>query len=157
MDDLDVDVRVGDDRWSARLDDAEGFCGRVLAVAARDMAISGEVGVLLTADAEMRDLNHRWRGLDKPTDVLSFQGPAKAFPTQPAPLGDIAIGLETAMRDADAMARPVEFHVAHLLVHGFLHLLGYDHIQPEDADRMEPLEIRILAQLGWPDPYGDPH
>jgi len=65
----------------------------------------------------------------------------------------VAVGYETALRDAEAMQRPFEGHISHLLVHGFLHLLGYDHIEAADATIMEPLEAEILAGLGWPDPY----
>jgi probable rRNA maturation factor len=111
------------------------------------------MAVLLTDDAEMRALNQQWRGIDKPTDVLSFPSESPEIPGQPQYLGDVAVGYETALRDAEAMQRPFEGHISHLLVHGFLHLLGYDHIEAADATIMEPLEAEILAGLGWPDPY----
>ena len=113
----------------------------------------GEMAVLLTDDAEMHALNQQWRGIDKPTDVLSFPSESPEIPGQPQYLGDVAVGYETALRDAEAMQRPFEGHISHLLVHGFLHLLGYDHIEAADATIMEPLEAEILAGLGWPDPY----
>ncbi|OYW43676.1 MAG: rRNA maturation RNase YbeY [Rhodobacterales bacterium 12-64-8] len=122
-------------------------------MAAARQGEAGEVAILLTDDAEMRALNKQWRGLDKATDVLSFPGEGPEIPGQPQYLGDIAVGYETARRDADAMRRPFEAHMAHLLIHGFLHLLGYDHIEAEDAKVMEPLEAELLAGLGWPDPY----
>ena len=147
-----LDMRVADDRWQ-KLEDTEGFASHVLAVAAERMGKGGEAAVLLTDDAEMRALNKQWRALNKPTDVLSFPGDGPEIPGQPQYLGDIAIGFETALRDAETMGRAFEGHIAHLLIHGFLHLLGYDHIEPEDAKVMEPLEIEILASLGWPDPY----
>ena len=111
------------------------------------------MAVLLTDDAEMHALNQQWRGIDKPTDVLSFPSESPEIPGQPQYLGDVAVGYETALRDAEAMQRPFEGHISHLLVHGFLHLLGYDHIEAADATIMEPLEAEILAGLGWPDPY----
>lgn len=149
---LSVDLRVADDRWQT-LENAEGFAMHVLAAAAGRMAKGGEVAILLTNDAEMHALNKQWRGLDKPTDVLSFPGEGPEIPGQPQYLGDIAIGYDTALRDAEAMGRSFEAHIAHLLIHGFLHLLGYDHIEPEDAKVMEPLEVEMLASLGWADPY----
>ena len=150
--DISVDIRVADSRWEA-LGDLDAFAARVLAHAAGHMKTGGELSVLLTDDAEMHALNKQWRGLDKPTDVLSFPSDDPEIPGQPQYLGDIAIGYDTALRDAETMKRPFEGHISHLLIHGFLHLLGYDHIEPDDAKVMEPLEAEILAGLGWPDPY----
>jgi probable rRNA maturation factor len=149
---LSLDLRVADDRWQ-KLEDVERFATHVLAAAAARMAQGGEVAVLLTDDAEMHALNKQWRGIDKPTDVLSFPGDGPEIPGQPQYLGDIAIGYDTALRDAETMGRAFEAHMAHLLIHGFLHLLGYDHIEPEDAKVMEPLEVEMLASLGWDNPY----
>ncbi len=149
---LGIDLRVADDRWQV-LGDCEQLAARVLGLAAQRLGEGGEAAVLLTDDAEMRALNKQWRGLDKPTDVLSFPGDSPEIPGQPQYLGDIAIGFETARRDAQEMDRAFEGHIAHLLIHGFLHLLGYDHIEAEDAKVMEPLEVELLASLGWPDPY----
>lgn len=149
---LTIDLRISDARWS-ELGDCDQFAAHVLGMAAARQGEAGEIAILLTDDAEMRALNKQWRGLDKATDVLSFPGEGPEIPGQPQYLGDIAVGYETARRDADAMQRPFEAHMAHLLIHGFLHLLGYDHIEPEDAKVMEPLEAELLAGLGWPDPY----
>ena len=159
--DLSSDTRISEPRWRQELADVEGLCRRVLGVASAHMKAGGEVSILFTDDAEMQALNRRWRGLDKPTDVLSFPAEGPEIPGAPAYLGDIALGYETAMADAATMGRPAEAHVSHLLVHGFLHLLGYDHLESADAAVMEPLEAVILADLGWPDPYrtgphGDP-
>jgi probable rRNA maturation factor len=125
----------------------------VLSAASAETRTDGEICVLFTNDAEMRALNARWRNIDKPTDVLSFPADGPEIPNTPKLLGDIALGYETALHDSETMKRPFESHVSHLLIHGFLHLLGYDHIDPEDAAVMEPLEAKILAGLGWPDPY----
>lgn len=149
---LAIDLRVADPRWEA-LGDVGAFAAHVLGRAAAHMKATGEIAILMTDDAEMHALNRRWRGMDKPTDVLSFPSDGPDIPGQPQYLGDIALGYETSLRDAEAMRRPFEAHASHLLVHGFLHLLGYDHVDPEDAKVMEPLEADILAGLGWPDPY----
>lgn len=149
---LAIDLRVADPRWEA-LGDIDAFAAHVLGRAATHMKTAGEIAILMTDDAEMHVLNRQWRGMDKPTDVLSFPSDGPEIPGQPQYLGDIALGYETSLRDAEAMQRPFEAHASHLLIHGFLHLLGYDHIEPEDAKVMEPLEADILAGLGWPDPY----
>ena len=149
---LSLDLRIADPRWGA-LGDLDALAAGVLGCAATHMKTAGELAILLTDDAEMRALNRQWRQLDKPTDVLSFPSGQPEIPGQPQYLGDIALGYETALRDAEMMHRPFEGHVSHLLIHGFLHLLGYDHIETEDAQVMEPLETEILAGLGWPDPY----
>jgi probable rRNA maturation factor len=150
--DVVIDLRVADARWES-LASAEALARRALGVAGRQAGEAGEVSILLTNDAEMRALNKHWRGIDKATDVLSFPSDGPAIPGEPVHLGDIAIGYETALRDAEAMKRPFDGHFSHLVVHGFLHLAGYDHIAPEDAAVMEPLETKILGLLGWPDPY----
>lgn len=150
--DLSADTRIADPRWEA-LGDVEALVACVLAHAAEQMKAGGEVSVLLTDDAEMHALNKQWRGIDKATDVLSFPSEDPEIPGQPQYLGDIAIGYEASWKDAETLGRPFDGHVSHLLIHGFLHLLGYDHIEADDAKVMEPLEAQILAGLGWPDPY----
>jgi len=114
-------------------------------------------------DTGIRTLNSNWRGIDKPTNVLSFPALQPSGPRGPddAPrmLGDIAIAYETTRREADDEQKPFDHHLSHLAVHGFLHLIGYDHEKNDDAEAMEALEREILAQLGIPDPYTDrdPH
>lgn len=149
---LEIDLRVADPRWEA-LGDLNALATRVLGVASARMQQGGEIAILLTHDGEMHALNKQWRGKDKPTDVLSFPSDQPEIPGQPQYLGDIALGYDTALADSGTMGRPFEAHASHLMVHGFLHLMGYDHIEPEDAKVMEPLETEILASLGWPDPY----
>ena len=112
----------------------------------------GAVTVVVDDDARIRELNKLWRGQDKATNVLSFPSPD----TQPGPertLGDIAISYETAAREAAAEDKSFADHMAHLSVHGFLHLLGYDHESDDDAEEMERLERDILARIGVSDPY----
>ena len=115
-----------------------------------------ELAVMLTDDGGIRTLNNNWRGIDKPTNVLSFPAlqPTGDTPDDmPRMLGDIAIAYETTRREADEEDKTFEHHLSHLAVHGFLHLIGYDHENDDDADAMEALEREILAQLGIPDPY----
>jgi probable rRNA maturation factor len=111
-----------------------------------------EATVVLTDDTEMRDLNRNWRGKDQPTNVLSF--PAGETPGEPGALGDIVIAYETALMEADETRIAFADHVSHLVVHGVLHLLGFDHMQDDDAERMEDMERKALASIGIADPYG---
>lgn len=138
---------------------------RVIGTAARHLAreegqplpqAAPDLSLLFTDDASIRSINAEWRGQDKPTNVLSFP----AFPVQPGDmpgpmLGDIILAHETVAREAAEMGKPFEEHLTHLLVHGFLHLFGYDHMETDEAEEMEGLETRILSELGLSDPYGD--
>jgi len=132
--------------------------GRVLAatidVLALDVEEQTELSLVFTDDAHIRQLNAAWRGKDKPTNVLSFPI-ADAEPGLPLPpmLGDIVLAFETVQREALAEEKPFEHHLAHLILHGFLHLLGYDHEEEGEAERMEESERRVLAVLAIPDPY----
>ena len=141
---------------------AEAIIHRAVAAAA-EIVNAGlgetELAVMLTDDAGIRTLNSNWRGIDKPTNVLSFPALPPTGPGGPddAPrmLGDIAIAYETTRREADDEQKPFDHHLSHLAVHGFLHLIGYDHEKDDDAEIMEALEQEILAQLGIPNPYAD--
>jgi probable rRNA maturation factor len=142
--------------------DAEAVIDRAIATAAEIVNADlgeAELAVMLTDDAGIRTLNSNWRGIDKPTNVLSFPAlpPTGAGGPDDAPrmLGDIAIAYETTRREADDEQKPFDHHLSHLAVHGFLHLIGYDHETDNDAEAMETLEAEILAQLGIPDPYAD--
>lgn len=153
-----TEVLVTADCW-ARESGAESIIHRAIEAAASMVdADTGdaEIAVMLTDDAGIRTLNKNWRGIDKPTNVLSFPAlqPERA-PIGDAPrmLGDIAIAYETTRSEADTEHKPFDHHLSHLAVHGFLHLIGYDHENDHDAEVMEDLERDILAQLGIPDPY----
>lgn len=113
-----------------------------------------EVSVLLTDDAGVRALNARWRALDKPTNVLSFPAAPPGRLHQAAMLGDIALAYETLAREAERDGVSLADHYRHLVAHGFLHLIGYDHETEDEAERMEALETRVLARFGVADPYG---
>ena len=114
-----------------------------------------ELAIVLTNDSTIQALNRDWRGKDQPTNVLSFPAVqrGKSRPSSPY-LGDIVIAYQTTAREAVAEGKPFDHHLAHLAVHGFLHLLGYDHENDRDARTMENLERRILRRLAVPDPYG---
>ncbi len=151
--DVAIDVVTDSDFWKKH-PDAEGTIRQAIAEAARtSRALPGDIAVVLTGDAAMQALNKRWRGQDKATNVLSF--PAHAMPDggEPAHLGDIVIAFETTAGEAERDAKPFAHHLAHLAVHGYLHLLGYDHESDREAAAMERLEAKILARIGVPDPY----
>src|SRR5215813_824518 len=140
---------------------AEAIIQHAIAAAAESVDADvgeAELAVMLTDDTGIRTLNGNWRGIDKPTNVLSFPAlqPTGDTPDDmPRMLGDIAIAYQTTRREADEEAKPFEHHLSHLAVHGFLHLIGYDHENDDDAEAMEALEREILSQLGIPDPYAD--
>jgi probable rRNA maturation factor len=161
---LHVDVSASDECWQAE-PQSEAIVQRAIAAAA---ALTGvvrgpcEVAVLLTSDAEIQAMNAQWRGIDKPTNVLSFPAPAAPpMPddddSEPPPraLGDIAIAFETVRSEAASEDKAFADHLAHLAVHGFLHLIEYDHEDDSDAEIMEETERRILAALGVADPYAE--
>ena len=155
------EVLVVADCWQAE-PDAEAVVHRAISAAAETVDADvgdAELAVMLTDDAGIRTLNGNWRGIDKPTNVLSFPALQPTGPVGPddAPrmLGDIAIAYQTTRKEADDEQRPFDHHLSHLTVHGFLHLVGYDHENDDDAEAMEALERQILAQLGIPDPYAD--
>lgn len=119
-----------------------------------DTGNPSEVSLLFTDNATIKELNAQWRAKDKPTNVLSFP----AFPLKPGMalmplLGDVVLAFETVQSEAKEEHKPFENHVSHLVVHGLLHLLGYDHETDAEAEEMEGLERKILARLAIPDPY----
>jgi probable rRNA maturation factor len=152
-----IEVMVESAAWSAEPDAAAIARRAVLAAAEAVPDSAGEVAVVLTDDDAICALNRDWRKIDKPTNVLSFPAPRRpATPGAdgtPVLLGDVVIAYETTAREAAEEGKPFAHHLAHLAVHGFLHLLGYDHESEAAASDMERLETRILAGLDVPDPY----
>ena len=149
-----TEVLVTAECWQAE-PNADAVIHRAIEAAAEiadaDVA-DAELAVMLTDDAGIRTLNANWRSIDKPTNVLSFPpGPQQQGPVKS--LGDIAIAYETTAGEARDESKPFADHLAHLAVHGFLHLLGHDHETDATAEAMEHLERVILARLGVPDPY----
>lgn len=150
-----IEVTVDAEDWRSAVTDPEGLCRRVVAsVLVREAPERNEteVSVLLTDDERVQELNRSYRGKDRPTNVLSF--PAGPTPDGgPVLLGDIAVAFETTRREAEIERKPLEDHLCHLLVHGTLHLLGYDHEAEDEAEMMEAREVEHLAALGVADPY----
>ena len=156
---LDIDTIIDADEWDA-CPDAPALIERAIACAAKHLARDSEacaIAVILTNDECIAHLNRDWRGQDKPTNVLSF--PASPMPGLPAGaprhLGDIAISYETLAREAASESKSVMDHLSHLAIHGYLHLIGFDHENDDDAVIMEGHERDILARLDIADPYRD--
>lgn len=148
---LTVDVRIESNVWKGR-DNVKATVRRAVAQAAAALSTSGaELAIVLTDDAAIRSLNRRWRGIDAATNVLSF--PTKGAGSDPPLIGDIVLAYESIAREARAERKPFAHHLAHLAVHGFLHLVGYDHRLVKDAQKMEQTEREILRRLAIPDPY----
>jgi probable rRNA maturation factor len=166
-----IEVAVGNGAWRTVVTEPESLVHRVALAALLDgeamlraepddapvgAAAPIEVSIRLTDDAEVQELNRRYRGQDKPTNVLSFPGDdpaAMLAPGQPLMLGDVIVAFETTRDEAAAAGRAIEAHLAHLIVHGVLHLGGHDHEGDLEAERMEAVETRVLARLGHADPY----
>jgi probable rRNA maturation factor len=163
----ETDIAMPCPRWDAALDDAAGLCRRAALAALgapglRETAgVSGrpvELGIVLTDDREIADLNRQFRRREGATNVLSF--PARDDARHPAGpdappvlLGDVVLAFETIAAEAEEQSKALADHLAHLVIHGILHLLGQDHANQAEADRMERLEIELLGALGIADPY----
>ncbi|MGO9698042.1 MAG: rRNA maturation RNase YbeY [Xanthobacteraceae bacterium] len=146
-----IDVLVESGLWNDAAD-AKSVVRRAIAEAAATLSTPGaELAIVLTDDSAIRLLNRTWRGVDTATNVLSF--PTGRNGGDPMLIGDIVLAYETIATEARAEGKPVAHHLAHLAVHGFLHLLGYDHERKKDAEAMERLERDILHRLAIPDPY----
>lgn len=162
----DIAVSIENPAWTGALADIEArlaAAARAAIEAASPDLGEAELSLLLTDDAEVQVLNRDWRDKDRPTNVLSFpaqdlavgETPAPEFPGTPLILGDIALAFETCAREAREQGKSLADHATHLTVHGVLHLFGHDHMDEDEAERMEDLERRILAGLGIADPYRD--
>lgn len=154
----DVDVMIEAEQWSAVQDLenlAKAAIGAVLAQTGQKIAEGSEVSLLFCGDSRMRELNKAWRGIDKPTNVLSFPAAEPDRLEQSLLLGDIAVAFETVERESRQEGKSLGDHVSHMVAHGFLHLLGYDHESATEADEMEEAEREALARMGIADPYAD--
>lgn len=151
---LEIDIRCADASWQPDSAQIEAVVRRAAVAALDGVSRPASLNVLLTGDAEMAELNARWRGKDGPTNVLSFPSDdVAALPGEPLFLGDIAVARETLEREAHRDKVPFTDHLAHLIVHGVLHLRGYDHETEQEAIEMESRETALLAALGIADPY----
>jgi metalloprotein, YbeY/UPF0054 family len=152
---LDIAVIRNDDAWPEDLDArAEEAVFAALSLAKPRIKGAAELSILLTNDEEQHALNKEWRGKDSSTNVLSFPQ-IEPFGPVIGLLGDITLARETLIREAEEQGVTFEAHFTHLVVHGFLHILGYDHLADAEALQMEGLETQILATLGVADPYAD--
>lgn len=162
---LRVDLRIDVGQWKKTLPDVVSFVKKAAKIAwkrgnAGDFKIpvkQAEVSILLTDDAAVHELNKRYRNVDRPTNVLSFAAlDDEDEPiVDPMLLGDVIVAFETTEREAADQGITFENHLFHLIVHGMLHLIGYDHIDDQDALEMESLEIKILEENGIGNPYED--
>lgn len=152
---LEIAVIRNAEGWPDHFDSlAEKAVLAALAGAGARIKGAAEISVLLTDDAEQRELNAQWRGKDSATNVLSFPQ-IEPFGPVTGLLGDITLARETLEREAADLGKSLDDHFTHLMVHGFLHILGYDHLEEDEALQMEGLETQILAGLGIDDPYAD--
>ncbi|WP_407521105.1 rRNA maturation RNase YbeY [Methylobacterium oryzisoli] len=153
----EIDVVVEDERWEEAVADLGAAVRRAVEAALAQLPPGGpvEVSVVLTDDGAVRELNHAWRGQDKPTNVLSFPA-SHPHGGDLRPLGDVVLAYDTMLRESAEQSKPLGHHLAHLVVHGTLHLLGQDHETGDaEAEAMEALEVAALRRLGVPDPYGE--
>lgn len=136
-----------------------GWVGETLQATGVDTAAGAEVTIRYVEPTESRELNGQFRGKDRPTNVLSFPASEEGYPPVaedwPGPpyLGDLVICNRVVESEAREQGKSVRAHHAHMVVHGILHLLGYDHLTDAEAERMEAIEIRVMRSLGYPDPY----
>jgi len=152
---LDIAVIINDEAWPDTLEArAEEAVLAALKQSGAKVKGAAELSIVLTNDEEQHELNKQWRGKDSSTNVLSFPQ-IEPFDPVVGILGDITLARETLIREAEEQGVTFEAHFTHLVVHGFLHILGYDHLDDEEAAEMEGLETKILATLGIDDPYAD--
>ncbi len=152
---LSIEISRNSDGWPEALDArAEAAVREALKQSKAKVIGAAELSIVLTGDAEQRLLNRDWRGIDKSTNVLSFPQ-IEPFGDVTGLVGDVILARETLVKEADEQGVSFDDHFTHLVVHGFLHLLGYDHIEDTDALVMEGLETQILASLGVADPYAE--
>jgi probable rRNA maturation factor len=149
-----VEIDVQSPLWDAQ-PEAEATVRAAVIAAAAHSTSGGEVSILLTDDSAVRVLNREWRGIDKATNVLSFPAPEKLSKGAAGILGDIVIAYETLKRESADEDRDFLHHLTHLTVHGYLHLVGYDHQSDAEATRMEALESKIMTRMQLPDPWRD--
>ena len=151
---LQIDIQTQSPLWEAQPRAAQTIREAIAEAAATVLStVGGEVSIVLTDDSAIRTLNRDWRGTDRATNVLSFPASGQKACEDARLLGDIVIAYETLERESNDENRVFLHHLAHLAVHGFLHLIGYDHQTNTQAEEMEGLESKIMTRLNMPDPY----
>ena len=148
-----IDIQIQSPLWDAQPLAAQTVRDAIAATAATLSTADNEVSILLTDDKAIRLLNREWRGIDKPTNALSFPAATTKASVRMPLFGDIVIAYETLKRECDDEGRNFLHHLAHLTVHGFLHLIGYDHQIDTQAEAMEGLERKVMSRMQMPDPY----
>ena len=156
---LEIDIDIRNPDWTSELPNLRDICHRALHGAWGAVSQDNrhhDVSVVLANDAFQADLNAQYRGKTGSTNVLSFPSdidPSHVPVTEAVPLGDIVLAFETLARESEALGVSLQDHFSHLLVHGMLHLIGFDHETENDATEMETLEVNVLAALGIANPY----
>lgn len=148
---IELDLQIASDGQAPSLAQLQQWC----ALALRQRTADSELTIRLVDEAEGRELNNTWRHKDYPTNVLSFPADVPEGLLDIPLLGDLVICVPVVEREAAEQGKSLEAHWAHLVIHGCLHLLGYDHIDDAEAEEMEGLEQNLLAELGHPAPYAD--
>lgn len=152
---LEIELAIAVDGWRSVMPAVEVVARKATSAAwARaGMECDAELSLVLSDDSEVRRLNAEHRGRDRSTNVLSFPMGEQLGPDGPIHLGDIVLSFETVMKEASRDGKSSEAHLSHLVVHGLLHLLGHDHAVEAEAAEMEGIEIAVMSELGYPDPY----
>ncbi len=159
---LNIDIIIRDPKWEEAVSGVDGVCrhaAQAAFAAARAELSAAEAAIVLADDEFVAGLNQQYREREGATNVLSFAAadsdmPPQALPGMPAMLGDVIVAREITEREAVSAGISIEHHLRHLIVHGMLHLLGFDHMTDEEAAEMESLETAILGEMGIRDPYG---
>ncbi len=146
--DQSIEILIEDTVWETSLPDTETFTIEIVKSVLDEFEPPfGNIDILLCNDDRIHELNKLWRGHDKPTNVLSFESVDDDI------LGNIAIAHDYCQNEANTQNKAFKDHIAHMIVHGVLHLIGFDHIEDDEAQEMEALEVEILSKLGINNPY----
>ena len=151
---LEIFIQQNDRRYTKRVKKLNSFCRYVIQSAWRSYT-PAEVSLVLADDVFVHQLNYQYRHKDSPTNVLSFETKEKPEKGMVWLAGDIIVAYETVLKESRIQNKSFEAHLAHLLIHGTLHLQGYDHLEEKEAQKMEKLETKLMKSLGYDDPYKD--
>jgi probable rRNA maturation factor len=155
---FELEITIDDTRWSDIADLKEVATYAISSAYAEsqcDLESDFVVSLLFCSDSRIQDLNREWRSQDKATNVLSFPAPQDLVMGESLVLGDLALSYETVLRESEIEEKKIVDHLSHLIIHGFLHLLGFDHETESEAEEMEWIERRSLAKIGIMDPYAN--
>lgn len=150
-----LDINIANKRFYLRIWNIRKYATHVVNFVWQTHHEPSEISLTLTDDKTIQTLNKKYRKKNKPTNVLSFESPDKPIKGAPWMAGDIVMSYDTLLKEKNEMHLSFKAHFTHLLIHGTLHLLGYDHLQEKQAQKMEKLETKLMQQLGFSDPYKD--